>query len=462
MHAAPPSLADLLETALPVSLRHVPYRLRDVAHTLDCRVALAGGVPRDLLRLSLAQLDRHGFIAELRDFDVVVEGDGVRYAYELLRRIPGQLTVNADFHTASIATSDPLRIDITTARLESYPSAGHLPLVDVSGVSIEADLARRDFTINALALDLSHDYGRVLDVHGGAGDVRDRVLRVLHGASFVDDPTRLWRALRYSLRLGYTLEPVTLAQFLAAVEDGAADNLTPERIRYELECIGAEQRWAEVWAVMDSSGLARALHPQLSGVTLDWSLEDCSALDIALGNQAQLLKREELEPWLVRTAYAVALSTAAAQPEVLARLGLFTRQQRLIEAARAVLLEDLPQLSGAPRPSFVTRLLERHPRPAVALALLIYQPRTEEGVASRKLLRRYLEEFSQVRGELDGHALIALGVPAGPALGELRDRIRYMRLDGVITDAQAERDLATELAQRLRPPPEAGNSTEEE
>jgi len=460
MPPAPLNLGELLLTALPVSLRHIPYRLRDVAHELQQRVALAGGVPRDLLRLSLGQIDRYRFHSELRDFDVVVEGDGVRFAYELVRRLPGRLTVNQAFHTASLLTGDPLRLDITSARLDSYPASGHLPVVDVSGVSIEEDLQRRDFSINALALDLSHDFGQLIDTCGGAGDVREQWVRVLHGASFSDDPTRLLRALRYSLRLNYNLEPVTLAQYQSAIDDGALDNLTPERIRYELECIGSEPRWAEAWAVMDLSGLAKALAPQLGGISRDFALEDAAALDIAIRNQEPLLKREELEPWLVRTAWVLASAPWAHFEGLSARLGIYPTQQRWLATALEVIHEQLRRLLDEMRPSAITRLLERYPRQGVVLALMIYQPRSEDGVEVRKKLLRYVEVYSEVRGELTGHNLIALGVPAGPALGELRNQLRYMRLDGVITDAAGEREYAKEYLARLGPDSAGGPPVE--
>ena len=447
----------MLESSLPVTLRHVPQRIRDVARELDLSVALAGGVPRDLLRIHLGQLHRDQLATELRDFDVVAagpvdargQGAGLRFAQALRARLRGELTVNAPFHTATLITADPLRIDITTARHEHYPSPGALPEVDVGDVELGADLARRDFSVNALALDLSDDYGRLLDLHGGSGDIADRLVRVLHSASFSDDPTRLLRAVRYSIRLGYDLEPVTRAQYQHAIDDGALDHLTPERIRYEIECIGREERWVEMWAVLDVSRLTTALSPGLGGLSRGWDLADAGALDIAIGNQPQLLRESQLEPWFVRTAWALGAVPDSFAPAVCERLGLFKRDCTWLLAQREVLRRALPRLLEPGSPSEFCRQLEKYPRQAVALALFVYQPRTQEEVTARKELKRYLDVYSQVRCELNGRDLMEMGLRPGPLVGRIRDELRYLRLDGAIKDMAGERQRATELIREL-------------
>jgi tRNA nucleotidyltransferase (CCA-adding enzyme) len=440
------NLGDLLDAALPVALRHVPLRIRDVARDLDVRAALVGGVPRDVLRLHLGQVDRQVLINELRDVDVVVEGDGVLFAYELRRRLPGELTVNAEFHTATLRTDDPLQIDVTSARIEEYPIPGRLPVVDISGVTLEQDMARRDFSVNAVAVDIADDYGRVIDPLGGAGDIAARILRVLHAESFRDDPTRLFRALRYSLRLNYDLEEVTREHFSAAVDEAVLDHLTPERIRYELQCIAGEPRWVEAWQVMHISRLARAVSVHLSEAAPALDLADARALDIAISNRQDLMDQEGLEPWLVRTAWVLSGLRAGLIEPVGERLGLFARHRRWITGCREVLAEACPRLSQTPAPSAIVRLLEHHPRQAVALAAFVYQPRTEEGVSARKALLRYLEEYAQVRCELSGEEMLALGLGPGPELGQARDEMRYLRLDGAIMDVEQEREYIRGIA----------------
>jgi tRNA nucleotidyltransferase (CCA-adding enzyme) len=441
----PHQLGDLIETALPVALRHVPFRIRDVARATDMRVALTGGVPRDLLRLHLRQTDRDEFIAGLRDMDIAVEGDGVRFAYELARRLPGELTINEHFHTASLVTGDPLRLDITTTRIEEYPAPGRLPVVDVSGVSLELDLGRRDFSLNAVALDLSHDFGRLIDTQGGAGDISERIVRVLHPGSFLDDPTRLFRALRYSLRLNYDMEPTTRVLYSQAVDEAVLDQLTPERVRYELECFCGEERWADMWALMDFSGLAGAVSPMLTGFSAHWDLADASALDIALRNRTDLLMREQVEPWLARLAWSLLALDEERLELVCERAGVFPRHVRWLRQARGVLRTGVMAAQVDPAPSAVTRELEHFPRQAVLLAALIYQPRTDAGVVARKQLLRYLDVYAQVRCEISAAELLELGLRPGARLGQIRDELRYKRIDGQIASVEEERKFVADL-----------------
>ena len=229
---------------MPVATRHVIHRLRDVGRQTDMRTALVGGVPRELLRVQHDQLPAERLFEDVRDFDVVVEGDALIYVKELHRRLPGRIVENAPFRTATLTLDDGVILDIASARTEEYEAPGALPTVSTAGTSLSQDMARRDFTVNAMALDLSDTPGELIDPTGGAGDVADKQIRVLHPRSFIDDPTRLARALRYSIRLEYDLEPATRSLYIAAVEEAVTDHLTPERIRYELECIAREERWA--------------------------------------------------------------------------------------------------------------------------------------------------------------------------------------------------------------------------
>lgn len=455
------NLADLLETSLPVALRHIPHRVRDIAHELEFSAALSGGIVRDLLRIRYGQLYKDQFSNELRDFDLVVagrssarRGAGVRFAYELARRLPGKLTVNEAFQTATLITNDPMRIDVTTARREQYPAPGQLPEIDILDIDVASDLARRDFTINALGIDLSEDYGRLIDTCGGSGDIADGLVRVLHPASFSDDPTRLLRAVRYSVRLNYDLEPTTRALYEAAVDDQALDHLTPERIRYEIECICREQRWVEILAALDVSRLLASLSRGLGGISARWDLDSARALDIAIANQPALMAQAEFEPWLVRLGWAIYAAPADLLESLSERLGLYKRAREWITQARMIIARETPQLASELTPSEVCRQLEHYSRQAVTMALFIFQPVTQEEVHGRRELKRYVEEYSNVRCELDGRELLEMGLKPGPLVGKIRDQLRYLRLDGTIKSQEEERKVARELINSIA---KAGN-----
>jgi tRNA nucleotidyltransferase (CCA-adding enzyme) len=449
-------LWERLHAALPVGLRHVPERARDVAAQLDLRVGLAGGIPRDLVRLALGQTTRDEFDAGRRDFDFVVEGPagprggaGISFAYELVRRLPGKLTVNAAFHTASIELDEGIVLDIATARREDYASPGQLPQVDVGGVALEADLPRRDFSLNALALELHPDCGLLLDPLGGVGDIRDKLVRILHSGSFSDDPTRLLRALRYSLRLNYNLEAATRSVFQAAIDDDVLDCLSPERVRYELECIGREARWVEIWGVMDLTRITDGLAAPLGGISRRWDMEGAAALDIALGNQAALVAREGAEPWVLRLGWLLRTLPDEQFEPVATRLGLYPRQAQLLLTARKLLRDTARRLAVPLSASRVVRVLEAWPAPAVLAALFTHAANEPGPMEARRQMLRYLDEYSLVRCELDGTDLMELGCPPGPAVGEVLRQLRYLRLDGVIRDEAGERRMAQKLIRRL-------------
>jgi tRNA nucleotidyltransferase (CCA-adding enzyme) len=450
------NLADMLQLCLPVALRHIPDRIRDTATRLDLRCALVGGVARDLLRIKYGQLEKEQFSEWLLDFDLSVENDGVRFAHELVRRLPGQLRINAPFKTATLTTEDGISIDIATSRNEHYAAPGQLPEVDTFEVSLEQDQQRRDFSVNAVAIELGDNHGQLIDTLGGEGDIRDRLIRVLHGGSFYDDPTRLMRAIRYGIRFGYDLEPVTLSLFSGAVDDSFADLLTPERIRYELECIGKEERWMDMWAVMDLSGLARALSAQLGGISRNWQGEDARSVDITLRNHAKLLEPEGLEPWLIRTAWVLREVPAPLVSKTAERIGLFARHIKTITNARLLLRQEWVKLAQHLRPSQVTRVLENYAPAAIVVAMFTADSGTEEAILARSNMLRYLEEYSSVRSELSGHELMELGAEQGRMLRELRDELRYLRLDGIVVDRENEINFASKLIRKHGgPAPEA-------
>jgi tRNA nucleotidyltransferase (CCA-adding enzyme) len=454
-----PNYLELLDQLLPVSHRHVPLRVRDVARGMGLRVALVGGIPRDLLRVTLGQTAKEMVAGRVPDFDISVQGDARAFAYEVARRLPGRLVVNEAFQTASLSTDDPVKIDMAATRTETYPAPGQLPVVDTSAVTLEADLARRDFTVNALAIELGDDFGRLIDTHGAAGDIRERLIRTLNSGSFFDDPTRMFRALRYSIRLDYSFELTTREQLFGAIEEQVVDALTPERIRYEIECIGREEHWAATWQAMGFSYLAPSIHDGMSDLNRGWLPSDARALDIAIANHRELLRAEGIEPWLVRSAWALSGVRVEHLESVCSRIGLFPRQTTAIVQARSVLRDSAEIRIEAHPPSLVCSLLEKYQRHAVVFAAFILQPRVDYEVDLRRTLLRYLVDWSNVRSELNGDDLIRLGLRPGPSLGELHGKLRYLKLDGILHSREAELEYAREFIESMTDIPESAEET---
>jgi tRNA nucleotidyltransferase (CCA-adding enzyme) len=230
-------------------------------------VYLVGGTVRDIL------LGRPGF-----DVDIAVEGDAISFA----RGLGGEVTEHGRFGTAVVRFGDGRHWDVVTARRETYPAPAVLP--DVEAGTIEDDLARRDFTVNAMAASLGEDFGRVVDPHAGRADLEARAIRVLHPASFVDDPTRIFRAIRYESRLGFRMDPET--ERLAREGMAGVALLSDARFREEVVALLSE-----------AEGIRHTLErlAELAGTTADADLvERVDAL------------REELDPgaprWRLRLA----------------------------------------------------------------------------------------------------------------------------------------------------------------
>ena len=394
------AMEDLLEclTRLPCG-----RRLLAAAAGHD-GVHLVGGAVRDLL------LGR-----EPRELDVVVEGDVAPIA----RRLGAGATVHERFGTATVE-SGGCRFDLAAARAERYARPGALP--DVRPAGIDDDLRRRDVTVNALALDLRS--GAVRAVEHARDDLAAGRLRVLHDASFGDDPTRLWRIARYAARLGFELEQRTAALAAAAVADGALETVSGTRIGSELRLALAEPD--PVAALEAAAGLGLA----------PWLAPDRALAAAALG----LLAPGEGRADLVVLAASLALPACEADG-LLAGLGFNAGERAVLRACGGARQLAVAMVDAERRPSALARILRGLPVEAAALA-------GAHGAAGPA--RRWLEDLRHVALAISGDDLLAAGVPRGPEIGLRLATALDLRLDGELAGG---RDA--ELAAALQAPPAA-------
>jgi tRNA nucleotidyltransferase (CCA-adding enzyme) len=388
---------------------------------------LVGGFVRDLL------LER-----EHRDLDVVVEGDGIELAGRLAEALGGQVRVHRAFLTAMVIDPQGFDIDVATARSEIYRAPAALP--EVRAADLRQDLFRRDFTVNTLAIRLGPDPGvEVIDLFGGRRDLQEKTLRVLHDRSFLDDPTRILRAVRLELRLGFQIAPETLDLVEGAVAEGAFDRLSGSRLRDELILLLDDpalalpgiERLAEL-------GVLRAIDPrlELDGAGRERLREARAAL---AGHRIEGIAGPPVQTWRLFL-LALAASLGEADRERFAgRLLLAGEDRRLLtapptrlEAARAV-------LHAEPAPHQVAEALE----PLAGEELLLLTAGGNEAV--RAWVRRYLTGLRPLALSLRGADLLAAGVPPGPRIGEALRATRRARLDGQV-DAPGELRYALAFA----------------
>lgn len=372
-----------------------PDSIRDGLGSLDLPrgqgVYLVGGAVRDLL------LGRESF-----DVDLAVEGDAIEFA----RGLGGEVTAHGRFGTAVVRFPDGRQLDVVTCRRETYAAPAALP--DVEAGTIEDDLARRDFTVNAMAASLGSDFGRLVDPHGGRTDLENETIRTLHEQSFVDDPTRIFRAVRYESRLGFRMDEETAR--LAREGVAGIRLLSGARMREELV------------ALLSEDGAEQSLDRLAQ-------LAAAPRLEPGLVEQLDVL-REELDPdaprWRVRLT-----ALAAAHPGLIERLSLRRQDARAVEEAVAL----APVLAEATDPVEIADLAGRAPEGAL-LALA-----RQDSAA----LRDWFMRLRSVRLEVTGADLAELGVPESPRVGEILEELRRRKLRGELGGRRAELAAAREL-----------------
>ncbi len=440
---------------------------------------LVGGAVRDLL---LAQ-DNSSQPLKLQDIDLVVDGfhrsadvgAGVELANALQQIYPGaRLEIHGAFQTAALLwhkdpTFGSLWVDIATARTEFYPYPAANPEVEAS--SIRQDLYRRDFTINALAVRLtSPRAGEMLDFFGGLLDLQAKQIRVLHANSFIEDPTRIYRAVRFAVRLGFEIEPQTEEYIRYAINSGVYNRTQGEnskapalqtRLKSELKYILQAPYWKAALRLLADLGALQCIHPTLELDNNLWRqlrlVERClqrfSSEQTSLPRKSErtgdsrnagaqgprgenLIPNHPTPPWLLRLEVIVAHLAPEYRGKVAENLQLpdeSIQRLRTFDRAQAQVMESLPLYQ---KPSQVVQLLRQYDLPMLIL-IALQSPRP-----IRSQIWRYLTCWANVQPPLNGNDLKKLGYKPGPQYRQILEQLLAAKLDGLISDrASAEKFL---------------------
>jgi tRNA nucleotidyltransferase (CCA-adding enzyme) len=433
----------------PRSARHVLQRLpprivrllRQLGQLADeqgSALYLVGGVVRDLL------LNRRNW-----DLDLTVEGDGVSFARLVADRYGAGLARFERFATARLIFTDGLKVDIASTRRESYADPAALP--DVVKASLEEDLFRRDFTINAMAIQLNQPcWAELHDPYGGQGDLKHKVLRVLHDKSFIDDPTRIFRAIRFAERFKFRLEPNTARLLARAAKTDLVARLSGPRLANEMFALMREDRPEQVFTHLRRLRLVRFLHPRL---VLGKRTERLMAvLPDAIGWWMRRGSVTCPDRSLLRIMALLAYAASSTISGSIERLQLSAVQARTLEWAGEQTARLVKILSGetALRPSQIYRELSS--LPDEALILVLAKGFTLKKAAERARLTARLATFLRrdrhVVTTVNGDTLKQLGLQPGPHFKHILDRLLDERLDGRVTTAAEERKRARALALR--------------
>jgi tRNA nucleotidyltransferase (CCA-adding enzyme) len=410
------SAAARVQRGLPADARDLLTTVGRIAEEHDGRAFLVGGLVRDLWR---------GAPIEQRDFDIVVEGDGPTVARRLARAVGGSVVEHRRFLTASIETRAFGRIDVTTSRSERYESPGALPHVMPAGIG--EDLRRRDFTVNAMAIELSSGEFGLIDPLGGRLDLTRRCLRVLHPLSYVEDPTRIFRAARYAARLGFSHDRTTVRAQALALRLAPYPALSGQRIAAEIERVLDEDQAGAILARLGRAGafrlLVRDYRLTAAGRRRLRELPDALAWARGRGLDVDAVELAALALLGDQPAPSVAVA--------LARLGFSGGPLAVLGRAHATGEALLAELDRSAMPSVRARLLRERAPVELAWLWLI-------GTGD---LREVLDWFTGLDARvvsLSGDDVVALGVPRGPAVARVLADVRDARLDGTVASRAME------------------------
>ena len=448
-----PRLTDRLAPSLQTILTQAAQQ----AAQNGWQLYLVGGAVRDLW---LAKSDD---TVMLTDIDLVVDGydraadaaAGVKLARSLQSRYPqARLEIHGKFQTAALlwhkdAEFDSLWIDIATARTEFYPYPAANPEVEAS--SIQQDLYRRDFTINALALRLTEpQQGEVLDFFGGSLDLAAQQIRVLHPNSFIEDPTRIYRAVRFAVRLGFAIEPQTVGFIRHAIASGIYEAIQQQTIADGIVAPALQTRLKSELKYILQAPYWRAALRQLGNLAALQCIHARLTLEAELWRQVRLVDRglQRLDPhqtfphWQIRLETLIAYLTPTERAIVAQRLQLSADSgTRLAQLATAE-VKIQTTLPRCDRPSQVLHQLQSYDLPL----LLLVAVRSDRPL--RRQIWHYLTQWSQVKPLIDGQALKALGYKPGQHFKRILADLLAATVDGMVGDrSQAEAFLLSRYPQ---------------
>ncbi|MBW1708875.1 MAG: CBS domain-containing protein [Deltaproteobacteria bacterium] len=423
------SIKNLMRERLPKNIISLLADLGRTADRLGYSIYAVGGFIRDV------------FIKqENLDIDVVVEGDGINFAKVFAAEHPGvRIRSHLKFNSAVLIFPDGFKVDVATARLEYYESPATLPIVEVG--SLRLDLYRRDFTINTMAVKLNEErFGNLIDYFRGVQDIKYGYIRVLHNLSFVEDPTRVFRAIRFEQRFGFKISKLTANLIQNAVKHNFFEKLSPKRLFVELKYILQEDEPGRAMKRLDDFDLLKFIMPDLKFNKSKAELFErirkvCYWFELTyLG--------ENYQPWMI---YFLGLTDGRPQ-EKLAQVS-----DRLIQHRRdrQLIIEEKPEIDRILRslhrqksdiqPGKLYELL--HPLSTEAILYLMAKTTRED---TRRAISSYFTKLKNVQIELTGKDLIAMGFEPGPRFKEILGAVHLARLNGELNSLEDEKKYVQE------------------
>jgi tRNA nucleotidyltransferase (CCA-adding enzyme) len=376
------------------------------------------------------------------DIDLVVEGNGIGYSEKLAKLFKGKVKSHKKFQTAVVSLPGNLKIDIASSRMEYYDRPAALPTVERG--MLRQDLYRRDFTINTLAVKINtNEYGTLFDYFGGRKDLRESKMRVIHGLSFIEDPTRAYRAVRFANRLGFDIAKETKNLIRAAVKKGIFERLTGRRILKELTLIFEDEHPVKTVKMLESFGLLEYIHPQIkltkAKLTLLYRVEE------VLSWYRLLYRSDNPDNHLVYFMGLIDSLEEKSRLEIGQRLRLRNRDRELLRdyPGKIHRVVSSIQKKGKVLDSHIYfQLID------LTLETVLFLIAKIKNVELKKAMTSYLLHFRSIKLEIKGADLKSLGLEPGPEYSRIFQMILSAKIDGKVKNKRGEIAMAKKLIKR--------------
>lgn len=430
-HAKKRQVDKILDQRLSPEIKQLLKNMGEIGRDLGAPLYVVGGFVRDLL------LDR-----KIEDIDIVVEGDGIEFAKVYAKQQGCRVNTHKKFGTAVIVFPDHFKVDVASARLEYYTMPAALPIVEKS--SIKMDLARRDFTINTLAISLHPDnFGTLIDYFGASRDLKDKTIRTIHNLSFVEDPTRIFRAIKFANRFGFNIGKVTSTLIKNAVKIDCFKNLSGLRVLSELKQIFGEENPIPAIHTLESYGLEKILHDQLTITPTTYQLFE--SVNKTLTWHDLLYVDEEYPRWAV---YFMALLNRCSYKVcegICFRLMMPLKEKNLLLEKRYKAENRLNLIEGAfplSRQELYWGLID------FKTEFVLYMMALTKNEAVRKAISIFYTRHRYIKPLARGKDLLALGIKPGSVYTKIFNLILDAKLDNKLETKDEELAFAAHYARK--------------
>ena len=421
VHARTRNVVRFMNERIPERLMNILKTAGEVASEIGYSAYVAGGFVRDLFLYRANE-----------DIDIVIEGDGIAFAKKYAEKFNARIHAHKKFGTAVIIFPDGFKIDVASARMEYYKFPAALPTVEMS--SIKLDLFRRDFTVNTLAIHLNRNkFGMLIDFFAGQRDIKGKTIRVLHNLSFVEDPTRAFRAIRFEQRFGFTIGKLTSGLINNAIKMDFFKRLSGRRVFNELRQILEEENPVPAVKRLYDYKLLKVIHPSI-GINEE-VISLLNSVKKVLSWHDLLFLEELYMKWAVYFLALVRHCNEKISDEICTRFELSPRNKTIIckERFRADKCLLALERTGSVEDSFLYKQIY-----GFKTELILYMMAVTKQKRIKKSISRYFTKLRYVTASITGKQLIKMGLKPGPIYREILEAVLYAKLDGKLKTANDE------------------------